>query len=256
MLLVIDVGNTNITVGIFQDEKLLGSYRMTTQIQRTSDEFGIFLRELVQCAGVNYDLIKSIIIASVVPNIMYSLTSGCFKYFGVQPMIVGQGIRSGIRLAAENPKEVGADLIVDAVAAKEIYGGPAIVIDYGTATTFELILEDGTLDSVVIVPGILVSIGALSQGTAKLPEVEVKRPKTILAKETNTCIQAGIFYSTIGQTEYIVRKMIEESGLKNVKVIATGGLGKVVADETDVIDVYDNMLTLQGLRLIYNKNRR
>ena len=162
---------------------------------------------------------------------------------------------TGIRLAAENPKEVGADLIVDAVAVKELYGGPAIVIDYGTATTFQLVLEDGTLDSVVICPGIRISTDALFAGTAKLPDIEIRKPKSILARETTACFQAGIVYGTIGQTEYIVDKMIEESGLKNVKVIATGGLGRMIANETDKIDIYDSTLTMQGLRLIRNRCR-
>ena len=186
---------------------------------------------------------------------MYSLANSIKKYFKVTPLIVGPGMKTGIRIGAENPKEVGADLIVDAVAAKELYGGPAIVIDFGTATTYELVLEDGTLDAAVICPGIRISADALFSGTAKLPDIEIRKPKSILAKETTACFQAGIVYGTIGQVEYIVSKMIEESGLENVKVIATGGLGRMIANETDKIDIYDNLLTLQGLRLIRNRCR-
>jgi type III pantothenate kinase len=159
-----------------------------------------------------------------------------------------------VKVGAENPKEAGADLIVNAAAVKEMYGGPAIVIDYGTATTYQLILADGTFDSVVIAPGIQTSVQALTSDAARISEVEIRKPKSILTKETTECIQAGIVYGTIGETEYIVRKMKEESGLEDIKVVATGGFGNIIAAETDVIDIYDNMLTLQGLRIIYEKN--
>ena len=163
-------------------------------------------------------------------------------------------MKTGVKVGAENPKEAGSDLIVNAAAVKELYGVPAIVIDYGTATSYQLVLEDGKLDSVVIAPGIQTSVQALTSDAARIPEVEIRKPKTILTKDTTECIQAGIVYGTIGETEYIVRKMKEESGLENIKVVATGGFGKVIADETDAIDIYDNMLTLQGLRIIYYKN--
>lgn len=254
MIMVIDVGNTNITLGTFKGEKIQRIYRITTKLPRTSDEYGVLLRDLVRLSNASYHDIDGIVIASVVPNIMYSLTNACVKYFHLHPIIVGPGVKTGIKVGAENPKEAGADLIVNAVAVKELYGGPAIVIDYGTATTYQLVLADGTLDSVVIAPGIQTSVSALTSDAARIPEVEVKKPRSILTKETTECIQAGIVFGTIGETEYIVRKMKEESGLHDLKVVATGGFGKVIADETDVIDIYDNMLTLQGLRLIYNKN--
>lgn len=255
MIIVVDVGNTNITIGFFEQEKIVGSYRMTTQMARTSDEYGVLLREFLTESGFCADDVEDVVIASVVPNMMYSFTNAIKKYFKVSPIIVGPGTKTGVKIGAENPKEVGADLIVDAVAVREMYGGPAIVIDFGTATTYELILADGTLDSVVICPGIRLSANALFSGTAKIPDIEIRKPKTILAKETTTCLQAGLFFGTIGQVEYIVSKMIEESGLDDVKVIATGGLGRIIADETDCIDVYDNMLTLHGLRLIRKRHR-
>lgn len=255
MIIVVDIGNTNITMGLICGEKIEATFRMTTQMSRTSDEYGLFIRDCLSSAGFVPDDVEDVIISTVVPKLMYSFNNAIKKYFKRAPIIVGPGIKTGIKIGTENPKEVGADLIVDAVAVKELYGGPAIVIDYGTATTFELILEDGTLDSVVICPGIRISAAALYNNTAKLPDVEIKKPKSILAKETVSCFQAGLFYGSIGETEYIVRKMIEESGLKNVKVIATGGLGRLIASETDVIDVYDNQLTLHGLRIIRNKCR-
>ena len=255
MIIVVDVGNTNITIGMFSQEKIVGHYRMTTQMARTSDEYGVMLREFVTGSGFGVKDVEDVVIASVVPNMMYSFINAIKKYFKVTPIVVGPGIKTGVKIGAENPKEVGADLIVDAVAVKELYGGPAIVIDFGTATTYELVLADGTLDSVVVCPGIRLSAEALFNGTAKIPDIEIRKPKTILAKETTVCLQAGLFYGTIGQVEYIVTKMIEESGLSDVKVIATGGLGRIIANETDKIHVYDNMLTLQGLRLIRNRCR-
>ena len=245
MLLAIDIGNTNITVGIFRGEILLGNFRMTTQMPRTSDEYGVLMRELIQSAGFDPKDIDQVIIASVVPGIK--------KYFCSEPIVVGPGVKTGVRINGENPKEAGADLIVDAAAAKEIYGGPAIVIDYGSATTFELILEDGSLDAVVIAPGIQMSANALSNQTAKLPDVEIKKPKSILAKEIISNIQAGLFYGSIGEAEYIVKKMKEESGLPNIKVIATGGLGGIIAEECEAIDIYDSLLTLKGLRIIHRR---
>lgn len=256
MLLVVDIGNTNITLGVFKDEQLLKIFRLTTKMARTSDEYGIMICSLLESIGVKPECVEDAIIASVVPNVMYSFVNGIKKYFNTVPIIVGPGIKTGIKLAAENPKEVGADLIVDAVAVHEFYKGPVIVIDYGTATTFELVLEDGTLSAVVICPGIRISVNAMWDGTAKLPEIEIKKPKSILAKETISCLQAGIFYGNIGQTEYIVKKMVEEAGLDTVTVVATGGLGKVIAKETEVIDVYDNELTLKGLRIIYERCKK
>jgi len=253
MIIVVDIGNTNITCGIFNGEGFGGIFRMTTPMPRTSDEYGILMREFIIEQSHKVEDIEDVVIGSVVPNIMYSFVNGIRKYLHVEPIIVGPGIKTGIKINTENPKEVGADLIVDAVAVHELYGGPAIVIDYGTATTFELVLSDGTLEAVVICPGIRLSANALFSGTAKIPEFEIRKPKSILAKETISCVQAGIIYGTIGQTEYIIKKMKEESGLHKAKVIATGGLGVTIANETDVIDIYDNMLTLKGLREIHKK---
>lgn len=255
LLLTVDIGNTNMTFGVFNGEELLTSFRMTTQMSRTSDEYGVFIMDLIMNNGFKVQDFVDVIIGSVVPNVMYSFVNGIKKYLHLDPIVVGPGIKTGIKIGAENPKEVGADLIVDAVAVKELYGVPAIVIDYGTATTFELVTADGTLDSVVICPGIRLSTNALFSGTAKIPDIEIKKPKSILGKETTACIQAGVVYGTIGQTEYIIKKIIEESGIKDVKVVATGGLGKLIANETDMIDIYDSMLTLKGLRLIRNRCR-
>ncbi|MBA4686653.1 MAG: type III pantothenate kinase [Candidatus Galacturonibacter soehngenii] len=256
MLLVIDVGNTNVTLGIFSKEELIGKFRLTTKMPRTSDEFGIDICTLLEHRNFSIKDIDDVIIASVVPDMMYSLTSSIIKYFDITPIIVGPGIKTGIRLTMDNPKEVGADRIVDAVAAYELYGGPVIIVDFGTATTYDLITKDGSFGAGVTSPGISTSVKALWQEAAKLPKIEIKKPASILARETVSSMQAGIVYGYIGQTEYIIRKMKEESKIENIKVIATGGLGKIIAEETDMIDVYDPNLTLKGLQCIYNRCKK
>ena len=255
MLLVIDVGNTNITMGVFSKEEVIARYRITTKIPRTSDEFGLLICDLLTAKDISKNDINDVIIASVVPNIMYSLNHGIIKYLERTPMMIGAGTKTGIKITTANPKEVGADRIVDLVAAYEIYGGPVLVIDFGTATTYDLITEDGCFTAGITSPGIRICANALWNDTARLPEVEIKKPDSILAKETITSMQAGLVYGYIGQTEYIIKKVKEEAQLNNLRVVATGGLGKIIADETDMIDIYDPMLTLKGLQLIYKKNR-
>ncbi len=253
MLLVMDVGNTNITLGVFEKEKLLATFRMTTKIPRTSDEYGIFICNLLEHRGLSANKMEHVIIASVVPGIMYSLNSAIIKYFGKEPIIVGSGTKTGIRIVTTNPQQIGADRIVDAAGAYQLYGGPVIVVDFGTATTYDLVLADGTFAAAVTAPGIRTAADALSQGAAKLPQVEILKPPSILAKETISSMQAGLVYGAIGQTEYIIDKMIEESGLEDVKVVATGGLGKLIAEETEKIQHYDADLTLKGLQLVYKR---
>ena len=255
MLIVFDVGNTNITIGLFDGEELVGHYRMTTKLPRTSDEYGTFFLSLLQSKNIAVEEIEAAIVASVVPNVMHSLNNGIKKYIHVEPVIVGPGIRTGIRILTENPKELGADRIVDAVGAYYLYGGPVLVLDFGTATTHDLILADGSFVAGVTSPGIRLAANALWQGAAKLPEIEIVKPSTILAKSTVPSMQAGLVYGHIGQTEYIIRKIKEEAKLANIKVVATGGLGKIIADGTDEIDVYDAYLTLKGLRIIYEKQQ-
>ena len=256
MLLVIDVGNTNITLGIFRGDELQGSFRMTTKLSRTSDEFGIFICNLFKTRGIEPSDIEDVIIACVVPKIMYSLTSGIIKYLGKNPIIVGAGTKTGIKINIANPKEIGADRVVDAVAGYELYGGPVIVIDFGTATTYDLITEDGTFAAGITSPGLQICANALWNETARLPEIEIRRPESILAKDTVSSMQAGLVYGCIGQTEYIVERIRKESGIRNLKVVATGGLGKLISESTDSIDIYDPLLTLKGLRLIYHKCRK
>lgn len=253
MLLAIDVGNTNITNAVFENENCIASFRMTTKTPRTSDEYSITINELLKIKGIDVSQIDSVIIASVVPNIMHSLVGGVYKSFGVTPMIVGEGTKTGIRIDIPNPREMGADRVVDAAAGYYLYGGPCIIIDFGTATTYDLVQEDGALTAGITSPGIRICANALWRETSKLPEIEIAKPATILAKDTITSMQAGLVYGYIGQTEYIVERIKKESGLSNVKVVATGGLGKLIYESTDVIDSYDPMLTMKGLQIIYEK---
>ena len=256
MILVIDVGNTNITFGVYRGKQLVTTFRMTSKLLRTSDEYAIEIREMLKSNQVDPARLAGAIIASVVPNVMHALTGAVKRYLKLDPVIVGTGTKTGIRITSENPKEIGPDRIVDVVAAYEKYGGPVLVLDFGTATTYDLVTEDGCFGVGITAPGIRISAKALWEDTAKLPEVEIKKPESILARETVTSMQAGLVYGQIGQTEYIISQVKKESGYADLKVVATGGLGRIIADETDAIDVYDSSLTLDGLRILYEKNRK
>ena len=256
MILVVDIGNTNITCGVYQEKELICTFRLTTQMPRTSDEYGIVLRELLDRNGMDYRELGGVIIASVVPNVMHSFQNAIQKYLNKKPLVVGPGIKTGIKLTSENPREIGPDRIVDAVAAYEIYGGPVLVLDFGTATTYDLVEADGTFAVGITAPGIRISAKALWEDTAKLPEIEIRKPKSILAKETISSMQAGLMYGQIGQTEYIINQVKKETGYGDLKVVATGGLGRIISDETDTIQHYDSALTLEGLRILYEKNCR
>lgn len=255
MLLTIDVGNTNITFGIFNKEILITTFRMTTKQLRTSDEYGVGILDMLERNNITRHEIEAVITSSVVPNVMHSLNSAVIKYLDIRPIIVGPGIKTGIRVVTENPKQIGSDRIVDAVAAYDLYGGPVLVMDFGTATTYDLVDASGAFVAGVTAPGIRISAKALWQDAAKLPEIEIRKPASILAQETISSMQAGLVYGQIGQTEYIVRNMIRESGYQKVTVVATGGLGRIIANETDCIDEYNPNLTLSGLRLIYEKQK-
>ena len=217
MLFVVDVGNTNITYGVYDGEQLKTTFRMMSKVQHTSDEYGIQIIELLKANDISPDNIDGCIVASVVPNVMHSLVGGLTRYLNVDPLIVGAGIKTGIKIITENPKEIGPDRIVDAVGAYEKYGGPILVLDFGTATTYDLITEKGEFTAGITAPGLRISAKALWEDTAKLPEVEIRKPDSILAQNTVTSMQAGLVYGQIGQTEYIVRKVKEEAGLSEMK---------------------------------------
>ena len=254
MLLVIDVGNTHITLGVYDGEEVKATFRATTKQPRTSDEYGIQLCDLLEHRNFKIEDITDVIISSVVPDIMHSLGSAIIKYFHVKP-IVPTTLDMGLKINTEHPKDIGPDRVVDAVAAYEKYGGPVIVVDFGTATTYDIVTEDGVFEGGVISPGIRTSARALWGGAAMLPEIEIRKPESIIAKETVSSMQGGLVFGYIGQTEYIIRK-IKEAGYQNAKVVATGGLGNIIVPETEYIDIYDPMLTLDGLRMIYEKCKK
>jgi type III pantothenate kinase len=255
MILTIDVGNTNITCGVFDKDEITASFRITTKNQQTSDEYGMVLSSLLEKNNITVDNIEDAIICSVVPNIMHSLQGALVKYFKIKPIIVETGIKTGIRIVTPNPQQIGADRIVDAVGAYELYGGPVIVIDFGTATTYDYVDETGAFLGGITAPGIRISAKALWEDAAKLPEIEIKKPDQILAKDTISSMQSGLVYGQIGQTEYIIKKVREEVGREDAKVVVTGGLGRIIASETEYVDVYDPNLTLKGIYSVYKKNR-
>ncbi|MBR1670532.1 MAG: type III pantothenate kinase [Butyrivibrio sp.] len=256
MILVVDVGNTNITFGVFDGDELVTSFRMMSKTAHTSDEYGVELLTMLGMNGVGKQEIEGVMIASVVPQVMHALVNAIVKYLEKKPYIVGPGIKTGIKITIDNPREVGPDLIVDAVAAYELYGGPVLVIDYGTATTYVPINEKGEFFAGVVSPGIRISAKALWEGTAKLPEIEIKKPDSILARETISSMQAGLIYGQIGQSKYIINEMKKASNLPDMKVVATGGLGRLISAETEEIDIYDPTLTLRGLQILYKKNKK
>lgn len=255
MILVMDVGNTNIAIGLFDGKKLVNNWRMNTDKEKASDEFGIFMMSLFRNENVDPKKVEAVVIASVVPQIMYSLEHGIRKYFGIVPIIVGPGIKTGINIKYENPKELGADRIVNAVAAYELYGGPAIVVDFGTATKFETISANGEYLGGAICPGVKISADALFQKTAKLPRIELVKPESVIGKNTISNLQSGIIFGQIGQVDYIVNRIKTELGGGKISVVATGGLSRLIAKESSVIEHINGTLSLEGLRIVYEKNK-
>ena len=252
MLVAVDIGNTNITLAVFDGEDIKGSYRLTTKMTRTSDEYGFMLLSFLNASNIQFSDIEDVIVSTVVPKIMHSFNNAIYKYLKKTPITVGPGIKTGISIKTENPAGVGADRIVDAAGAYYIYGGPCLVIDFGTATTFDYINEKGEFLYGVTAPGLEITSQALSNMAAQLPEIAIKKPDTILAKNTIQSMQAGVVYGYIGLTEYIIRQMKKEIGVP-MHVIATGGLGRLISKETEEIEVYDADLTFKGLKLIYQR---
>ncbi len=255
ILMTIDVGNTNISLGLMQGNDVIGSFRLTTKTPRTSDEFGLCIKELMDTTNISDIDIEAVIISSVVPKIMYSLNSAIVKYLHKEPIIVGPGIKTGISIQTDNPREVGADRIVDIAMAYHTYHKSCIIVDFGTATTFDYVSENGVFKYTVIAPGLGIGVNALTSQTAKLPEIEIQKPKSILNGNTITGMQAGVVYGYIGTVEYIIKQMKKELKIVDCLVIATGGLGKVITKETDEIDVYDPDIAYKGMRILYDLNK-
>ncbi|MHB8062177.1 MAG: type III pantothenate kinase [Ruminiclostridium sp.] len=255
MILVVDVGNTHIVFGAFEGKVLLASWRLSTLEERTADELGMLLLNLFEHEKLSVEKVAAVIIASVVPTIMYTLEHSIKKYFKIDPMIIGPGTKTGINIRCQNPKEVGVDKIVNAVAGFEIYGGPLIIVDMATATTFCAISAKGEYLGNVICPGIKISSEALYQKAAKLPRIDLIKPESVIGKNTILSMQSGIFYGYVGQIDYIVKRMKHEMQEDAVKVIATGGLARLISEEAKAINEVNSTLTLIGLRIVYERNR-
>ncbi len=253
MLLAFDVGNTNIVLGVFEEDRLLVDWRISTQREKTADEYAMLIKQLCATNNIHFSQIQHIIISSVVPPLMGTLEQMAKKYFSIEPLVVGAHTETGLKILYDNPQEVGADRIVNAIAAYAKYGGPAIVVDFGTATTFCALSAKGEYLGGAISPGIGISTEALFQRAAKLPKIELIKPKSIIGKNTVVSMQAGIIYGYIGQVDGIVTRMKKELGGKAL-TIATGGLAPLIAEDSETIDQVDQLLTIEGLRLIYHRN--
>lgn len=249
-----DVGNTNVVIGIYKDKSLLHQWRISTSRNKTEDEYGTLIKMFLGNEGIMIEHIEDVLISSVVPPIMYSLERMVLKYFKRKPLVVGPGIKTGLNIKVDNPKEVGADRIVNAVAAIAEYGAPLIIVDLGTATTLCVINEEGVYLSGAISPGINISMEALYQNAAKLPKVEFSKPESVIGRNTVMAMQSGLYYGYIGLIDGLVTRM-KQQFKKEPKVIATGGLADYISQDSSTIEIVDPDLTLKGLRIIYERNK-
>lgn len=262
MLLAFDVGNTNIVLGVFKEGQMIANWRMETDNKKSADEYGMIISQLFKYEGLKMENVRDVIISTVVPSVLYTLQHLSMKYFNRKAMVIGPGIKTGLIVKYDNPKQVGADRIVNAVAAHAKYGGPLIIIDFGTATTFCAVSEKAEYIGGTIAPGLKISSEALFEKTSKLPKVELEEPGHVICRNTINSMQSGLVYGHMGMVDYIVKKMKKElleycgNDEKEVKVIATGGLATLIDAGIDCIDHVDKMLTLEGLQLIYEKNKK
>lgn len=255
MLLVIDVGNSNIVLGVYEEGKMLYDWRIATAKDRSSDEYGMLFEQILNYHGLKINELDDVIISSVVPTLMHTLSSMCNRYIGIDPIIIGPGVKTGMNIKYDNPSDVGADRIVNSVAAYEKYGGPTVVVDFGTAITFDVINKKGEYLGGSICPGIQIAADALFTRTARLPKIEIKMPKSIIGKSTVESMQSGLVYGYIGLVDETVRQIMEEFEDECVKVVATGGFSTLISLESKYINNIDRFLTLDGLNIIYERNR-
>lgn len=254
MIFVLDTGNTNTVLGVFEQDQLIYEWRIKTDIHKTEDEYGMLVKSLFDHKNISFSQFKGVIISSVVPPIMSALEKVSRNYFHLDPLIIGrENVQSFLGMRYPRPEEIGADRIVNAVSAIKEYGAPLIIIDFGTATTYCYINEQGEYTGGLIAPGVKISMEALYDKASKLPKIEIQSPPNVIGTSTVTAMQSGVFYGYIGQIDGIVNRMKEEAHV-NPKVIATGGLAKLLSDESTTIDIVDQHLTLKGLYEIYQKN--
>ncbi|MBF0445610.1 MAG: type III pantothenate kinase [Magnetococcales bacterium] len=254
MLLAIDIGNTNLVLGVYEGEELIRHWRLATRVDQTGDEYGILVANLFNLADISLDKIEGVIIASVVPPIQSAIVRALRRYLDIPPIIVGPGLKTNMPIRYDNPREVGADRIVNGVAAYNLIGDAVVVVDFGTATTFDLIGPKGDYMGGAIAPGLGLSMNALFEKTAKLPRIELVRPKKVVGRDTVSSMQSGLFWGYVGLVDGLIDRIIVESGYNPVKVVATGGLARLMATESEKIELIDEFLTLNGLRLLYERN--
>ncbi len=257
MLLVIDVGNTNIKLGVYDGDRLVNSWRLSVKVARTADELGISIDSLFKTKNITFKDIDGIIMSSVQPALNYTVEHACEYYMNIKPILVGPGVKTGLNIKYVNPHELGADRIVNSVAGYKLYGGPCIIVDFGTATTFNVISEQGEFLGGCIAPGIKTSLEALADNTSMLTSVELVKPKTSVGKTTVTNLQSGIVYGFTGLVKYLLEKLKKDANVENAKVVVTGGLSELVCgvDSSLNINKIDRYLTLKGLKLIYDLNK-
>lgn len=254
MIFTMDIGNTNIKTALFDGEEMVKYWRISTSRSYTSDEYGLILSGLFAHERIDMGQVGGVAISSVVPTINFTIEHMCQNYFHREPMFVAPGVKTGINIRYENPRELGSDRIANAVAAYAIYGGPCIFIDFGTATTFGVVDEQGAFLGGCICPGIKLASEAIVSGTSKLPKFELVKPDKVIGKTTVTNLQAGLIYGYVGQVNYLIKKIKQELRNEKARVVATGGMALLVSDESKAIDVLDGLLTLKGLRIIYERN--
>ncbi len=255
MLLVVDIGNINIGLAVFDKDEMISTFNIKSIDNKSSDEYGILLISLLKNKNINPEDIDGVIIASVVPKIVYSFTSAIIKYLNIEPLIVGPGVKSGVSIHYDNPKEIGADRIATVAGAIKDYGNNLLVIDFSTAISFDYIDGKFNYRGGCMVPGISISVNALSKNCAMLPNVEIKECNSVLTNNTVSAMQAGLYFGYLGMVESLINEFKKETN-KDIKVVATGGFGKIFKNNSNLIDVYDANIAFKGLKNIYFKNKK